>query len=315
VSDGPAVVAHADWSVDAKKRWMAVAVRRDGRWDVAAPEPVGEPSNLLARLRDRANSGVVAGFDFPIGLPAGYAERAGIGNFTGFLDMLGRPPWDHIGEVAERPEDITLHRPFYPARPGGTRRAHLLEALGVPSTVALRRRCEHATPHRPAAECLFWTLGGKQVGKAALAGWRTVLNPARRNGSVRLWPFEGRLSALLQSGADVIVETYPAEFYRHLGVRFGEAGNGKRSQPARRANADPLMRWAARAGVMLTPAAESELRDGFGSRSDGEDRFDAAVGLMGMLNLVLGLRPFHEPSDPTVRAVEGWILGQAGPQP
>jgi len=34
------------------------------------------------------------------------------------------------------------------------------------------------------------------------------------------------------------------------------------------------------------------------------------VGLLGMLNVVLGRRPSGEPDDPLVRRLEGWILGQ-----
>jgi len=29
---------------------------------------------------------------------------------------------------------------------------------------------------------MFWTLGGNQVGKAAISGWRELLAPARRAG-------------------------------------------------------------------------------------------------------------------------------------
>jgi hypothetical protein len=53
-----------------------------------------------------------------------------------------------------------------------------------------------------------------------------------------------------------------------------------------------------------------EIEDGFGP-GGGDDRFDAAVGLFGMLNVVLGRRPSGEPDDPVVRRIEGWILGQS----
>lgn len=317
---GPTLVAHADWSVDARKRWVAVAVRARNEWHLTAPEPVGDPANLLQRLRERAGGGpTVAGFDFPIGLPAAYANRVGVRDFRAFLDALGRPPWERFFDVAERPADIALHRPFYPFRPGGARRAHLLSALGADDTDGLRRRCERPTARRSAAECLFWTLGGKQVGKAALAGWREVLIPARWTRSAALWPFDGRLADLLQRPGDVVLETYPAGFYHHLGVRFGGPGNGKRAQAARRANAGPLLDFGRRASdrgrpVHVDDVFVESISDGFGNRHDGEDRFDAAVGLFGMLNLILGLEPFHEPTDPVVRAVEGWIFGQGAPE-
>jgi hypothetical protein len=68
--------------------------------------------------------------------------------------------------------------------------------------------------------------------------------------------------------------------------------------------------WAAAAGVTISEALVNELRDGFGNRADGEDRFDAVVGLLGMVQVVLGQRQVGEPEDPEVRAIEGWIFGQ-----
>ena len=42
-----------------------------------------------------------------------------------------------------------------------------------------------------------------------------------------------------------------------------------------------------------------------------QDGFDAVVGLLGMLNVVLQARPPGEPDDPEIRAIEGWMLGRA----
>lgn len=312
----PDLVAHADWSVDARKRWIAVAARGRTGWRLDAPEPVEEPRDLPERLRERAGGGgVLAGFDFPIGLPAAYAAAAGINDFPQWLAALGQPPWDRFADVCERPEEIGLHRPFYPRRPGGTRRAHLLDALGARSTDDLRRRCERATATRTAACPLFWTLGGNQVGKGALAGWRDLLAPALRGGRVDLWPFHGTLADLAGRGRVVVAETYPAEYYRPLGVRFpppGEARGGKRSQAARRANGPALIAWAGRNGVTLARDLVDQVWDGFGPKPKGEDAFDAVVGALGMLRAVLGRPAAWEPEEPVVRRVEGWILGMAG---
>ena len=49
----------------------------------------------------------------------------------------------------------------------------------------------------------------------------------------------------------------------------------------------------------------------FGAHPDGEDAFDAMVGLLGMLNVVLGLRSAGDPPPGAAPDVEGWILGQA----
>ena len=86
----PALVAHADWSAHPAKRWMARAVlERGGRYLVQPPAPVGALDGLWARLEVDAPSGaILVGFDFPIGLPAAYAERAGIEDFRDALERF-----------------------------------------------------------------------------------------------------------------------------------------------------------------------------------------------------------------------------------
>jgi hypothetical protein len=44
---------------------------------------------------------------------------------------------------------------------------------------------------------------------------------------------------------------------------------------------------------------------------EGDDSFDAVVGLFGMLEVALGRREPGEPQDEHIRDVEGWILGQS----
>jgi hypothetical protein len=291
----------------------------DGSYLAYLAEPVGEPERLLERLRPEiAPDGILLlGFDFPIGLPAAYARRAAIDDFLSTLPELGKGEWGDFYRVAAQPDEIHLRRPFYPARPGAARQSHLLDALGFPSMDDLRRECERARPGRRAAAPLFWTLGGQQVGKAAISGWTQVLAPALRQGQtgapVAVWPFSGRFSDLLLPGAAVLAETYPAEYYTHLGVAFSPASGGKRSQLARRDKAVRLLEWSEKAGVALEPALRQALLDGFGPKPNGEDLFDATIGLLGMLNLILGLQPLDEPADRRLRKVEGWILGQPCP--
>lgn len=316
MSAGPTLIAHADWSVDPQKRWMACAVRADEHWRLDAPEPVGDLPTLFHRLRERAGGGpVLAGFDFPIGLPAFYARAARIEYFPDFLRRSG--PDAAFWKVCETAHEVGMERPFYPRRPGGTSQAHLLNGLGAATLDDLRRRCERATPDRPAACPLFWTLGGNQVGKAAITGWRDLLRPALADPArdVAVWPFDGYLANLILPGRVVVLETYPAEFYRHLGIRFGAKPGGKRSRAARKSNVAGILDWTRAAAdrgetLLLTDALGAALEDGFGADLRGEDRFDAYVGLLGMLNLALGLRTLPEPTGPAVRKVEGWILGQ-----
>jgi hypothetical protein len=186
----------------------------------------------------------------------------------------------------------------------------------------LRRRCERAGVdeagifHRAACP-LFWTMGGQQVGKAAILGWSQVLEPGLSDPNLRasLWPFEGGLEELLQPGNLVIVETYPTEFYHHLGVRFPRRGrgqkSGKRVQSERGANAGRLLEWLAHNPVEIEPDLERMIVDGFGPSGNGDDRFDAVVGLLGMLNIVFGHHPGEAPKNERLRKVEGWIFGKS----
>jgi hypothetical protein len=303
-----ALVVHADWSVHPGKRWMARAVRRPGGGYLAsAPGPAGPLGAFWGGLAADAGAGaILVGFDFPIGLPAAYARRAGFVDFLEALDGFG----DDFYEVARTPEEISLTRPFYPDRPGGCRRRHLVDALGFESWDSLHRHCDRPTPSRPAACPMFWTLGGNQVGKAMIVGWRDLLAPARRNGvGIAVWPFEGGLAELIHGHRFVVAETYPGEVYGHLRLSL-RAHGGKRSQAARSANAGRLMEWTSQANVALAPALRAEITAGFGSDPGADDRFDAVVGLFGLINVVRGARPSGEPDDPAVRRIEGWILGQ-----
>jgi hypothetical protein len=86
---------------------------------------------------------------------------------------------------------------------------------------------------------------------------------------------------------------------------------GKRFQSARQDAAPALLRWTIDAGICLSSALRDDLADGFGDSPNGEDRFDAAIGLFGMVNVVLGRRAPGEPEDEHTRKIEGWMLGQA----
>lgn len=64
----PALVAHADWSKDPKKRWYAAAVLgADSHYLVSVPRMVGCLSSYFRRLRGNlgADAAALAGFDFP----------------------------------------------------------------------------------------------------------------------------------------------------------------------------------------------------------------------------------------------------------
>jgi hypothetical protein len=332
-SNLPTLIAHADWGSNAAKRSLAISVWDGSRYTAMPPIRVEEPQELLQTLRGitGSNGSILLGFDFPIGLPKRYAEKVGITNFPAALPLFGRGDWESFYRPAATPDQINLYRPFYPAKPGSARHRFLVEGLGVRDIHELRRRCELAHPGRRAASPLFWTLGPQQVGKAAISGWRDVIGPALRDPhqAIHLWPFDGSLSELLERRTLVIAETYPGEIYQWLKVEFPSITelnkrlanqapvqkSGKRSQAARKWNATHLLQWAEAASVRLDPQLEALIHDGFGPDPNGEDPFDATVGLFGMLNVLLGFQPewLQSPQNgwfETLRNVEGWILGQ-----
>lgn len=305
----PGRIIHADWSSNPRKRWMAEAVLGDDhRYTAFAPRIIRDPGLFMLTLLNGAEHCVLVGFDFPIGLPLAYARKARITSFLKALPQFGEDVWADFYNVATQADEISLYRPFYPARAGGTAHAYLTGALGIAD---LRRQCDRQTADRRAAAELFWTIGAQQVGKAAISGWREILAPAVRMGELvplSIWPFSGTFDSLLKPGWVVACEAYPGEFYGHLGVKFPPK-TSKRRQADRLANAGAIRGFAETAGIVLEPALLDTIEDGFGSDSYGEDRFDALVGLFGMLNVALGYRPPGDPHAPEIRQIEGWILG------
>jgi hypothetical protein len=306
----PTRVIHADWSANPRKRWMAEAVLGDDlRYKASAPKLVRDPGLLALSLVTMAAGGVLVGFDFPIGVPLAYARKVGIEDFLTALALFGDGVWSDFYNVARAADEISLYRPFYPASPGGKLRAQLTDALGLAD---LRRVCERKTATRRAAAELFWTIGAQQVGKAALSGWREILAPALKMPTyvpMAIWPFSGAFERLIRPGRIVVCEAYPGEFYGHLGVKFPPRSGGKRSQAARTANAPRLIEFAADAKIWLDAALLESIQNGFGADAFGEDRFDCVIGLLGMLNVLLGRRTPGDPTDPDIARIEGWILG------
>jgi hypothetical protein len=307
----PDLVVAADWSKNESKRWMARAeLQLDGNsYRVFPPEPVGQIDTLFDRMLAQSNprATILLGLDFPIGLPRAYAKAAGLAadGFRKSLELFGRKgQWDRFYEVTDNPE---IFRPFYPP-PTQVKnlysKASLLSGLGLTAHTELLRACDRKTVTRPAAESLFFTLGGKQVGPSVIDGWSQLLAPALPR--IRLWPFDGDLSSLLAESGLVIAEIYPGEAYHHLGLINGLGrGKSKRRREDRRAVGYALLNQSCD-DVRLTNSAISWIEWGFLD----EDDFDATVGLLSMLQVVTRHRTSCLPSDPDVRMIEGWILGQ-----
>ncbi len=300
----PPLIAHADWSKHAAKRWMTV-IPPGG--PVQAPEPVGPPETLTARLLACAGgAGVALGLDCPLGLPRAYARlHATAADFPSFLRALA--PDAAFLDVAAHLDEVSAARPFYPARGvlGMTRLSHA-RALGLADATALCRACDRATAERPAGAPLFWTLGANQSGKAAISAWAGLVGPALRDGA-RLWPFDGDLRALVSPGRVVIAETYPAEAMRHLGVVLR---GSKRRQADRAACAPALLAAMRRLDSAADARLLAALQQGFGADTAGEDRFDSLLGALCVLGVASGHRPDGIPDDAWLRRWEGWVLGQ-----
>ena len=300
-------IVHCDWSTRAAGRWMASADRApDGGWHATGPAPVPPPSDLVDALVAAGRDGpTLAAFDCPIGVPARFGAETGFGSFGAMLDALGRGAWPNLFDVAATPGEIGPRRPFYPVRPGGARLRHLLDGHGVDTVDDLVRACERAGPDGGAAGCMFWTLGAKQVGKAALFAWREVVVPARRRGA-RLWPFDGDLAALAGQGGLILAESYPGDAYGQLGFKI----RNKRDRALRAALAPHLLAWAAARGVRLADALSTAALGGFPAAFGGDDGFDAVMGLLAAIAVADGERPAGPPRGGGPDLWEGWILGK-----
>ncbi len=188
-------LVHSDWSVLSKKRWTASAVRSPSGWSIAFLQQT--PGGFLDYLFNGPEH-TLAGFDFPIGLPSFYATKAGFD----FRDLISNPSSHRLQRLLTPVEtlfDVSIDQPFYRKHPKGGRHPDLFNRLGCQSIEDLLRECDKKTNNRLRAEAIFWTVGAKQVGKAALSGWREILIPALVRGA-SLWPFDGPLS-LLSAGS------------------------------------------------------------------------------------------------------------------
>ncbi len=291
---------------------MAKASFSDGRYVVSKPERVGELHTFIERINHERgmHRTALVGFDFPIGFPRLYASNAGIHDFPGILPNLGIGAWKDFYEVCRHADEISARRPFYPYNftPKGTKkRKHLIDGVGLSEFEDLLRQCElsQEQPDIPAAGALFWTLGAKAPGRGAIQGWRDVIAPALKEQRIKLWPFDGILQELLLPGTTVVAETYPTQYHSSI---FGTQFVGKGKLENRKAQALPLQTWATKNSVSLSTELHAVIQGGFVDGKD--DAFDAVIGLFGMIEVALGLRPEGRHTHSKLSKIEGWILGQ-----
>ncbi len=280
---------------------MARAVLGQEGYTLSHPVPVGDTGDLLVRIRKLLpkDGTALVGFDFPIGLPARFADRVFTG--LGFREILGR-----LEKQFFNPIDVpTPEQPFGPAssKKNACGPDELAERLSL-KREELLRVCDV----RSGAHPMFHTLGARQVGRAAIHGWSHVLRPSLKE--ISLWPFDGTLAELLEQRPGLILaEIYPAWYYgrfRRAAAHPGEE-TGKEKAPARQRIWREMWRAACGDGaeIFLTPSAEEWIEAGFASSDD----FDAMAGTVGMIqSLALGERQ-EPPPDSAIQRVEGWMLG------
>ena len=149
------------------------------------------------------------------------------------------------------------------------------------------------------------------MGRAAIIGWRDVLAPAVRTFGPRLrvWPFSGPFASYTDADC-IIVETYPADACLQIGLSAPGRGWSKRRQDDRAIQAGQILLAAQQASVALSGELGHAISNGFGSKADGEDAFDAVVGLIAMARELSRQDPGNAPLDRDVQDREGWIFGQ-----
>jgi hypothetical protein len=106
----PTVVCHADSGSDPGKRWLGTAVLEGSRYIAHPPEPVGDHTTLIARVRGMIGHGsAMVGFDFSIGIPASYARLIGATEFKTFHSQLGRGTLADFYRVCSDALEITKY--------------------------------------------------------------------------------------------------------------------------------------------------------------------------------------------------------------
>ena len=151
---------------------------------------------------------------------------------------------------------------------------------------------------------MFWTLGGKQVGKGMITGLEELILPNLDD--ISIWPFDGPLSDLEKLNKPVICETYPGAAYEMIGINRQHLS--KTNQESRKQTIPAITKWHKNRTVKFDEGLLELIENGFGSQKDGEDRFDALLGLIKMIDVASGHIPERTKSLPDIE-VEGWILG------
>jgi hypothetical protein len=299
---GWSAVLCADWSKHPSKREVyAASVPRRRVWRVQPPVDGWTVHAVLNSAEQLHEGGAPAlvGFDAPIGLPASFLKLA-----TPALSFL-----EWLRSVADAATFRAVHdrrawsarRPFFFVPKGkGSRSAFEdhLHSLGVSPKRGIDDLCR-ANP--------VFIAGGiaGSVGSAAIDLWQALRRPDFR---CPVWPFDGKLTDLVNNAAPVVVaEIYPRLAYS---LAVGPACSSERrlmrlskTQPSARVRVlESLLgkaAWLQREGVAVADHWMALA---------SEDAFDAFVTVTGLLRCLLEGTPLSDPHFEDQRS-EGGILG------
>ena len=235
-----------------------------------------EEEGILAVCRKETPTPILVTADVPIGFPTGFSDVYGEG---GFVEWLAKRRGNWRALVTDSVTTQTGDQPFVVCRKGEKK---------CEGNFPLRR-CEQLTQ----GESLYWCVGGKQVGKAALQFWHDTLIPLREEFRDRLaiWPFEPI------EGKDIVVaECYPAMLYREVWHR-----RVTKSNPC---------------DVVDAVATERQLQQNLCDEktwlhaTSSEDEFDMFTTAIAIARWTMQSHDFLQaPEGPQIRSVEGWMLG------
>ena len=288
----PAWILSADWGGTAKKRCVYEACVAERVVRHVAPPADGWTLEALSAEAKRRSGPVLIGIDASLGVPTSYLTAARrvfrLGRATTFLELIRTVPdsW-----FVER-KTWSVEQPFI-AVPKGAGSLTRITRAALKLGVELKRSLEVQTK----AKATFIVSGiPGTVGSASRDVWRSL-----RTSALKVWPFDGELSALLQAGQPVLAECYPHIAYATALLDGSRAPLGiAKTDAAVRLRAVEALRetqWLNRGGVRLEDQDEMET---------SEDAFDAGITAAALLRIVLERLPPHASVDPIA---EGGILG------
>ena len=308
------LAAHADWSIDPRKRWVTIAQRTTTGLDPERASagrrrshvPVA-PARRGRRRRGRHWAPTCpSAFRAPTPPPGP--------NRISQPSSATLPAMPDFFSVCSTLDDIRPDRPFYPARgiAGMTRLSHAL-ALGLPDAVCAVPTVRPSNNGASGRGAVVLDPGRQPV-RQGRHRRLAAFDPARHwptRTRCDLWPFEGPFRSLLAPGSVALAETYPAEALRHLGIRLR---GSKRRHADRCATAGALVTAMDQQSATPDDAMRQAVRDGFGADAAGEDRFDSVLGVLCVLNVLAGAPSRHRAGrsvDPALGRLGAWPNGAA----